>query len=446
MSKRNSNPTLFSTLLRFLGTLILVGASLVFIILGSIEFSNWYKDRKDTNVVYFAPRSPNGVIIERSSWTDAELLYDALEIVAITDTGREYASRSWGHPFGLMKTWERAVNHLACFVGLKDDDGRTSSLVLYDPKYPDRERYYTFDFVGERTDPTNPYKDNHVGRFSINDIELVNVNGEDLVCLTVGDAIVPYPLVILDGSLEQELLRLWHPGAYASIDIITDVKDQTPYLLIVALNNRLSPWEKVPNAGDRQGHRHVIMAINLRKMLELEDDVLKGRGTVEHLGYIPSIRPRKRFTEGGGPIDQEDYDKYLGIIKDWIDKHDRLIQYRVIDDVFVARVGEPAISRKQTLASLTYKRFKSREFLTKWQELKNKGEDHKASKVGESWIVYIEVVGGNLQVYPVSEYKMRNPAELPTDASEPVKLFELILLKELVENRLAESKREEADN
>lgn len=440
-------PSLFLKIVQLLGAISLVAASLIGMILGYRELRNQYNDSKDTNVVYFAPRSPNGVIIERSSWTNAELLHDALEIVAITDTGREYASHSWGRPFGLMKTWERAVNHLVCFVGLKDDDGRMSSLVLYDPKDRERERYYTFDFVGERTDTTNPYKDNHAGQFSINDIELVNVNGKNLVCLTVGDAIVPYPLVILDDSLEQELLRLWHPGAYASIDIITDVKDQTPYLLIVALNNRLSPWEKLPNAGDRRGHRNVIMAINLRTMLELEDDVYKGQGTVKHRAYIPSVHRWKDVTDGGGLIEQKEYNYLLKEIEEWIVKDDQLIQYRVFDEVFVARVSELSISRKQSLASVTYRRFKSREYLNKWQELKNKGEDHEASKVGESWFVRIQVVGGTLEVYADPEFKMRNLAEIEAVTLKPLKKpFKAITLAKLVETRIAESEREQGGN
>lgn len=403
-----------------------------------------YKDSKDTNVVYFAPRSANGVIIERSKRTDAVLAEAALEIVAVTDTGREYASHSWGRPFGLMKTWQPAVNQRACFVGLRDDNGLMSTLALFDPNQADRKDDYTFDFVGERTDPANPYKDNHVGQFSINDIELVNVNDKDLVCLTIGEAIVPYPLVILGDRLQREIFRLWHPGAYASIDIITDTKDQTPYLLIVGLNNRLSPRTKLPNADDdRQGHRHVIMAINLKEVLELEDDVLKGQGTVKHRAYIPSIHRWKHFTEGGGPIDQKDYDDYLVVIKDWIVKHDRLIQYRVIDDVFVARLDEPRMSRKQTLASVTYKRLGSRKCLIKWQELKEEGEDYEASKVGEQWTVRIEVVAGKLKVYSDPEYKLRNLAEME---AVPLKPFEPILLQDLVEARLAESKKEQGRN
>lgn len=446
--EEEQNPSLFSKYGRMITDIIISLGIIVASCVSIPLIHDRYKDWKDTNVVYFAPRSPNGVIIERSSWTDAELLYDALEIVAITDSGREFASRSWGRPFGLMKTWEPAANQLACFVGLKDDDGRMSTLALFDPKDRDREDSYTFDFVGELTDPRNPYKDNHVGQFSINDIELVNVNGKDLVCLTVGDAIVPHPLVILDDTLEQELLRLWHPGAYGSIGVIIDKGDQgdqAPYLLILGLNNRLSPWVKLPNAGDRQGHRYVIMAINLRKVLELEDDVLKGQGTVKHRGYIPSILPWKPFTEGGGPIDQEDYDKDLEKIKEWIGDHAQLIQYHVFDEVFTKQVDELAISRRQTLASVTYRRF-NRESLERWLRLKEEGEDRAASAEGETWFVYIEVVDGKLQVYTVPEYKMRNPAELTAVASEPLEPFEAIPLEELVEARLAESKREEGRN
>lgn len=446
--EEKQNPSLFWKVAGKLGALILVVGSLAAIVHISLGMRDRYKDWKDTNVVYFAPRSPNGVIIERSSWTDAELLYDALEIVAITDTGREFTSRSWGRPFGLMKTWEPAKNQLACFVGLKDDDGRMSTLALFDPVHLDREDSYTFDFVGELTDPTNPYNDNHVGQFSINDIELVNVNGEDLVCLTVGDAIVPYPLVILGDRLKREIFRLWHPGAYGSIGVIIDKGDQgdqTPYLLLLGLNNRLSPWPKLPNAGDRQGHRYVIMAINLRKVLELEDDVLKGQGTVKHRGYIPSIPPWKDHTEGGGPIDQKKYDEALEKIKEWIGDHDQLIQYRVFDEVFTKQIDALAISRRQTLASVTYRRF-NRESLNRWLRLKEKGEDRAASVEGETWFVYIEVVNGKLEIYTVPEYKMRNRAELTAVASEPLEPFEPIPLQELVEARLAESKREEGRN